>query len=248
MRTIDLLGTPLAATTYAELAQKCREWSRANGTHAIDFANTQIVTLRRHEAKFRTLTQQIDTFVPDGMPLVWCLNQMGANLSDRVYGPTFMRVFLDAPPDHSTHYLLGGSEVTGRSLRAQFPQANFVGNFHGYCDTDGRLAGEADERVISELNELSPDFVWIGLGTPKQYGWLHRNRQRLARGVFLTVGFAFDVNGGTKPDAPEWMQRRGLTWVFRIWSEPRRLLTRYLRYNSLFLFYLMKDALTGRAR
>ena len=67
------------------------------------------------------------------------------------------------------------------------------------------------------------------------------------RGVILTVGFAFDVNAGMKPDAPLWMQRVGLTWVFRLASEPRRLLGRYLRYNFLFLFYLAVDGLRGRA-
>jgi N-acetylglucosaminyldiphosphoundecaprenol N-acetyl-beta-D-mannosaminyltransferase len=60
----------------------------------------------------------------------------------------------------------------------------------------------------------------------------------------LSVGFAFDVNAGLKTDAPFWMQRLGLTWVYRLCSEPRRLLTRYFRYNTLFVFYLLLDALT----
>jgi N-acetylglucosaminyldiphosphoundecaprenol N-acetyl-beta-D-mannosaminyltransferase len=61
--------------------------------------------------------------------------------------------------------------------------------------------------------------------------------------VIFAVGFAFDVNAGLKPDAPAWMQRAGLTWLFRASSEPGRLLTRYLRFNTLFLYYLLKDAI-----
>ena len=76
---------------------------------------------------------------------------------------------------------------------------------------------------------------------------MKRYKPRLRRGVILTVGFAFDVNAGMKPDAPLWMQRLGLTWVYRLGSEPRRLASRYLRYNSLFLFYLLRDGLRGRA-
>ncbi|MGI9172835.1 MAG: WecB/TagA/CpsF family glycosyltransferase, partial [Chthoniobacterales bacterium] len=83
----------------------------------------------------------------------------------------------------------------------------------------------------------------VGLGTPKQQEWIHRHKVKIPRGLLLAVGFAFDVNAGMKKDAPAWMQRVGLTWVFRAWSEPRRLLTRYLRYNSLFLYYLAHDAL-----
>jgi len=64
--------------------------------------------------------------------------------------------------------------------------------------------------------------------------------------VTLTVGFAFDVNAGMKPDAPAWMQRLGLTWVFRLASEPRRLAGRYLRYNFLFLWYLLTDRGRGK--
>ena len=65
--------------------------------------------------------------------------------------------------------------------------------------------------------------------------------------MILTVGFAFDVNAGMKTDAPAWMQRLGLTWVFRLGSEPRRLAGRYARYNLLFLYYLVRDGLRGHA-
>ncbi len=99
---------------------------------------------------------------------------------------------------------------------------------------------------MAEINRLAPDFIWIGLGTPKQQAWIHRHKGSIARGVLFAVGFAFDVNAGMKRDAPAVLQRLGLTWVFRICSEPRRLLGRYLRYNSLFLFYLAKDALFSR--
>jgi N-acetylglucosaminyldiphosphoundecaprenol N-acetyl-beta-D-mannosaminyltransferase len=116
-----------------------------------------------------------------------------------------------------------------------------VGARHGY------FPRPAEAEIVEEINRLSPDFVWVGLGTPKQQRWIHDAKTRLRRGVLFAVGFAFDVNAGTKRDAPMWMQRVGLTWVFRACSEPRRLGPRYLRYNSLFLFYLVWDALHGRA-
>jgi N-acetylglucosaminyldiphosphoundecaprenol N-acetyl-beta-D-mannosaminyltransferase len=109
------------------------------------------------------------------------------------------------------------------------------------------MEGTADETVIEEINRLSPDFIWVGFGTPKQQAWVKRYKPRLRRGVILTVGFAFDVNAGMKPDAPPWMQRLGLTWIYRLASEPRRLASRYVRYNTLFLFYLLWDGLRGRA-
>jgi N-acetylglucosaminyldiphosphoundecaprenol N-acetyl-beta-D-mannosaminyltransferase len=251
MRSIALLGTPLLLTNYSELGNSCRHWARASAPLALDFANTQIVTLRRHEPQFRELTSAYDGFPPDGMPLIWCLNRAGAALKDRVYGPTFMRLFLkDLPPGYS-HYLLGGTEECGRRLREIFQRENpalkFVGSFHGLCQADGRLDLETETEVLDELNRLSPDFIWVGFGTPKQQAWVKRYKPQIKRGVILTVGFAFDVNAGMKPDAPAWMQKLGLTWVFRLATEPRRLGPRYLKYNFLFVWYLFWDGLRGKA-
>lgn len=253
-RTAHVLGTPLLLTDYTELALRCRHWARDSqrqGAIALDFANTQIVTMRRCEPRFLDLTSAYEYFPPDGMPLIWCLNRVGAQLRDRVYGPTFMRKFLDTVPPDCTHYLLGGSEECGTKIREIFTRKNpgikFIGSWHGKCLPDGRMDGSADREIIDELNRLSPDFIWVGFGTPKQQAWVKRYKHLLRRGVILTVGFAFDVNAGMKPDAPPWMQRLGLTWIFRLCSEPRRLVGRYFRYNFLFLWYLLLDGLRGRA-
>jgi len=109
IQSIDLLGTPLLVTDYTGLSRQCVEWSRESRCVAMDFANTQIVTMRRRDHAFRELTSAYDCFPPDGMPLIWCLNAAGARLRDRVYGPTFMRKFLESAPKDATHYLLGGS-------------------------------------------------------------------------------------------------------------------------------------------
>ena len=249
--SFQVLGTPLLATTHADLAGFCQQLARGDVCVAMDFANTQIVTLRRHEPAFRERTSAYDYFLPDGMPLVWCLNRVGARLRDRVYGPTFMQKFLETVPGGLTHYLLGGSPECGARLRARFQQSNplvrFIGSFHGGCGPDGQLEGDADGTVVEEINRLSPDFIWVGLGTPKQQAWVKRHKSAIRRGVILSVGFAFDANAGLKPDAPPWMQRCGLTWIFRLWTEPRRLGLRYLKSTSLFLFYLLRDGISGRA-
>src|SRR5881628_2839809 len=111
MTTLHVLGTPLLITDYSGLSAQCLQWvvtrhSPLVTPMALDFANTQIVTMRRHDPAFRELTGAYDCFPPDGMPLVWCLNRAGAHLRDRVYGPTFMRKFLTDTQVDVTHYLL----------------------------------------------------------------------------------------------------------------------------------------------
>jgi len=251
LRSLNVLGTPLLVTDYDGLGAACMQWARAGKVVAMDFANTQIVTMRRHEPDFRDLTASYDCYPPDGMPLIWCMNAAGAGLRDRVYGPIFMERFLSTVPGEFTHYLLGGSEECGARVKERFlkvnPKLNFTGAYHGRCDREGRIDPADEARVLAELDRLKPDFIWVGFGTPKQQAWVKRYKHLLTHGVVLTVGFAFDVNAGTKPDAPMWMQRWGLTWIFRLCSEPRRLLSRYLKYNSLFLLYLVADGLRGRA-
>ena len=251
MKRMHVLSAPLLVTDYDELSSLCVQWSREARCRLLEFVNTHIVTMHRRDGEFRRVMGAYDDLVPDGMPLVWCLNRGGAGLKDRVYGPTFMRRFLERAPAGSTHYLVGGSAECGARLRETFlklnPSLKFVGSFHGRCGTDGRLEGRAETEVVDEINRLAPDFIWVGFGTPKQQSWAQQHKALLNRGVVLTVGFAFDANAGMKPDAPAWMQSAGLTWLYRLASEPRRLLPRYLKWNSLFLFYLLWDGVRGRA-
>jgi len=240
-----LLGTLLECTSYENFTARAQALARTGSTVAVDFTNTQIVTMRRHEPPFREITSRFDFFVPDSTPLIWCLNLRGKKLAARTYGPAFMRHCVLNSPAPFTHYLLGGSAECLAKLQSIFltlnPRVKIVGARNGYFK-------QAEEAVIlEEINQLAPDFIWVGLGTPKQQDWIHRNKGLIRRGVILAVGFAFDVNAGTKPDAPVWMQQLGLTWFYRLCSEPRRLIPRYLKYNSLFLGYLVWDGIRGRA-
>ena len=246
--TLPILGSPLAVTDYAELSRKLVEFVEKMVTPlAVDFANTHVLTLRRHDAEFERIAASMDLIVPDGMPLVWVMNAKGAGLKDRVYGPSFTRIFLESCPAGMTHYLVGGSEECGARFRERMleinPSLDFVGSYHGMCSADGEL--EEDDAVLAELQEKRPDFIWVGLGAPKQYAWIHRIKPKLEQGVLLAVGFAFDVNAGMKQDTPLWMQRLGLGWLHRMASEPQRLVGRYLKWNSLFIFYLAQEWLGG---
>jgi N-acetylglucosaminyldiphosphoundecaprenol N-acetyl-beta-D-mannosaminyltransferase len=240
-----VLGTPLQTCTYASLAAELQERSRQPEAFSVDFTNTHIVTLRRRDSGFREITGRVNYFIPDGMPLIWCLNRQGAKLRDRVYGPTFMRECILNSAAPFTHYFLGGNDECVSRLKDFFLKQNskiqIVGARNGYFKPKDELA------IVDEINRLSPDFIWVGLGTPKQQAWVNKNKSLIRRGIVLAVGFAFDVNAGMKPDAPMWMQRCGLTWVHRLASEPARLGPRYVQNNFWFLFYLFWDGLRGKA-
>lgn len=246
MRAIEVLGTPLRVTAYEALSDFCHERVQSAGVFAVDFTNCHVVAMRRRRADFQGLTSCFDYFVPDGMPLVWCMNWGGrARMSDRVYGPAFMRECLRRTRPEFRHFFLGGSEECLERLKSRAKRLNPGLTVAGA--RDGYFSAEEEAEVAAQINKAAPDFVWVGLGTPKQQQWISRWKSKIQRGALLSVGYAFDVNAGTKSDAPLWMQRRGLGWAFRLASEPKRLARRYLCYNSLFLFYLLWDGLRGRA-
>jgi len=237
--TMSLLGTPQVITDYQGLLDALSDWAVRPGPTAAEFCNTQVVAMRRTDPSFQAATSAYDYFIPDGMPLIWCLRAMGAALRDRVYGPTFLRYAME----HDTklkHYFLGGSAFTSQKL-IENAQSLSKGRFN-VVGANSSYSQPADSpAIVEEINRLSPDVIWVGLGTPKQQQWIHDNKPNLARGVLLGVGFAFDVNAGTKRDAPMWMQNLGLTWLFRLYQEPRRLFTRYLKYNTAFLYFCVVD-------
>jgi len=238
---LPVIGTDLAVTSYEHLSLYLFGRASEPKPYAVDFTNTQIVTMRRHEESFRSMTSVMDLFVPDGMPLIWCLNRQGAKLTDRVYGPAFFRYCLTHSPKEIRHFFLGASndclEKLEQNIAGWNSNITICGRHHGYFSSD------EEEEVLEAIHAAKPDIIWVGLGTPKQQAWIERWKSSFDRGILLAVGFAFDVNAGTKKDAPLWMQRIGLTWLFRLCSEPRRLFGRYLKWNSLFLWYLVTDGL-----
>jgi N-acetylglucosaminyldiphosphoundecaprenol N-acetyl-beta-D-mannosaminyltransferase len=242
---VEVLGTHLVPTHYAELIARVQAYPADAPPVTLSFANTQIVSLRRARPEFRKLTVGVDYFIPDGMPLVWCMNRAGAGLEDRVYGPEFMLRAVEQALPRQGHYLLGGSAECGALLREKaarkWPGFNIVGSYHGPCSADGRLGWgrEEEERVFAELTRLRPAYIWVGMGEAKQNALLVRLQKRVECGVLLAVGCAFDMLVGLQPNAPRWMQRAGLTWLYRVLHEPRRLAGRYLCYNTLFLCQMM---------
>lgn len=239
----NVIGTPCLNTSHADLLSLLER--RLCGTNAlltVDFTNVHITAARKIEEDFRNITEQYDLFVPDSQILKWAVNLCGGSMKDRVYGPDFLHHAIHHASAETTHYFLGASQDCLDKLISNSkmwrPGMKIVGSHNGYFKP-------ADEECIAaDINAANADFVWVGLGTPKQQEWIARNRANIKRGALLAVGFAFDVNAGTKKDAPRWMQPLGLTWFYRLCSEPRRLWWRYLKYNSVFLYYLAKQKLT----
>jgi N-acetylglucosaminyldiphosphoundecaprenol N-acetyl-beta-D-mannosaminyltransferase len=182
--------------------------------------------------------------VPDGMGVVWLLKLMGHTDVSRVYGPDLMQAVCAASAEKGwRHFLYGGApgiaEQLAGKLQAQYPGLQIVGM---YTPPFRALTAEEDEAVTRQIQESGADIVWVGVSTPKQELWMSAHCGRLNAPVLVGVGAAFDFLSGAKPQAPRWVQRGGLEWLFRLASEPRRLWRRYAQY-PLFAWLLLGQAL-----
>jgi len=245
-RTVNVLGTPVARVTYQSAFEIVQDLARESRPTAVCPSNTHILSEARHDPEFGRVMSKFDLVFPDGMPVVWVMNMRGAGLSDRVYGPYFMKYVLERAPRPWRHFFFGDTEDVLQELRrvAEELQPNI--DFVGAISPPFRTWNEEDEAQFAEtINNADPDFVWVALPGGRMEKWIVDNQDRYHRGVFLAVGDAFTLLSGKRPFAPKWMQRLGLTWLYRMLAEPRRLGPRYLRYNSLFVYYLLRDKILG---
>lgn len=199
----------------------------------------------RKDSVLRNALEKSLLTVPDGMPVVWAAKLLGGKINDRVYGPNLMLHSCGmAEKEGYSVFLYGSKPETLEKLKTtlvnRFPRLKIAGT---YSPPFHKLNTHEEREIIQMINAASPDILFVGLGVPKQEKWMLVFCHRIEVPISLGVGAAFDFISGEKKQAPSWMQKRGLEWFFRLMSEPMRLWKRYLIYNPLFIFLLLKELL-----
>jgi len=177
----------------------------------------------------RNIHNQAGMVTPDGMPLVWLAHLFGKRRSERVYRPDLKRKMTAVSQLRGyRQFYYGGAEGVADKLKqaliASHPRLEVAGTL---SPTFRDLTPKEDQAVVDAINAARPDIVWVGLSTPKQEFWMASHLGRIEAPVMVGVGAAFDFLAETKRQAPLWMQRNGLEWLFQLCSEPRRLWRRY---------------------
>ena len=217
---------------------------------AVHFCNAYNIALAVKNPEYLSVLRSGDLILSDGVPITWVGKSAYPHLRanwDRVYGPDVMTAILERSTEAGPrHYLLGGAPETLQALRAnitrRFPNAVIAGaESPPFRSPSAVELSERDQRI----RESGATMVWVGLGTPKQDYEVARLANSLPV-VALAVGAAFDFLGETTSQAPEWMQRNGLEWIYRFVQEPRRLGHRYLWGNTVFLQQSAKTLLRSR--
>ncbi len=242
---VNILGVGVSAINMAQTMDTIEGWIARGQQHYICITGVHGVMESQRDENLRRTHNSAGLVTPDGMPLVWLARFRGLRHVERVYGPDLMLTLCKRSVSKGyRHFLYGGAdgvpEQLANNLRGRFPELRIVG---AYSPPFRVLTDEEDERVVRMINKTNPDIVWVGLSTPKQERWMEGHVHRLTAPVLIGVGAAFDFHSGRKKQAPRWMQRGGLEWLFRLATEPRRLGCRYLVNNPLFVLLVLQQVL-----
>lgn len=178
--------------------------------------------------------------IPDGGPLSSVGQKRGFKNMKRTTGPSLMgEIFKISASKGYRHYFYGSTDETLEKLYSAlteiYPEIQIAGM---YSPPFRPMTDDEDKAIVERINETKPDFVWVGLGAPKQEKWMAVHQGRV-KGLMVGVGAGFDYHAGNIDRAPEWMQKSNLEWVYRLLQEPKRLFGRYWHTNTKFIWNAM---------
>lgn len=234
---VNILGVGVSAVNMDQALERLDRWIADGERQYVCVCPVHsIMECRRSEA-VRAIFNSAGMVTPDGMPVVWVARWSGHPQVGRVYGPDLMLAVLGR--QRHRHFFYGGGPGVAKrlaeSMKGRFPQVDIAGVLEPpFAPLDQLCTPEAARAI----NDSRPDVVWVGMSSPKQDRWMAQMRPLLDAPVLIAVGAAFDFHTGAVRQAPLWMQRSGLEWLFRLALEPRRLWRRYLVDNPWFLWEL----------
>lgn len=237
-----ILEAFIDALTWDDALNRIITWAQARESRYVCICNVHSVVTTTRDVEFKIAVNNADIATPDGAPIAWTLRRFGHPGQERINGPDLMLKYLaHAERLGQVVFFYGSTEKTLEKLRAamssQFPRLRIGG---AYSPPFRTLSYEEDEQVTDMINKSGANVVFVGLGCPKQEKWMADHRGRI-KAVMIGVGAAFDYHSGVIKRAPLWWQRHGLEWLYRLGSEPRRLLKRYLVTNTLFIVGLLRQ-------
>lgn len=245
MKKVSIFGVQYSVADYTSATELIIRNATANKSFGVTALAVHGLMEAVNNSSFMEQVNKIDLIVPDGQPVKWAMNSFHkVGLTDRVYGPQLTLSVLQKAHDLKLNvYLYGSTKETLDKLKA-FINKEYGGvNITGiHVDRFREATENEDAEDIAKINGSKAQIVLVGRGCPRQEKWVSDHLSKINASM-MAVGAAFDFHAGTVKQAPAWMQRNGLEWLFRLGSEPKRLWKRYLTTNSQFIVLYIKQSL-----
>jgi len=244
-----LLGVPVdnlnMEETLGKIFDMVGEYENDSKTRLVATANVDFM-VNAHNRKdsknannLLSILRKADLVTADGMPLVWLSQLLGEPLKERVTGADMVPALAEkASMEGKSIYFFGGADgsakQTAKIFKGLHPELKIAGFSAPMIDMDDEIENMVE---IARINVTEPDILLIALGNPKQEFWFDRYKKYMKVPVSIGVGGTFEFISGVTSRAPEWMQKTGLEWIFRMAQDPKRLINRYAK--GLFSFNRM---------
>lgn len=242
--SFSVLGMWVDLTNYEASVRQIQDWQLIGNGHYICAANVHMAMETYDSDDFRNIVNRADIITPDGAPLVWLMRLKGIKNQQRVYGPTLMLYVLQMAATKNIPVGFYGGESSTLELLIERMQAKYLGLnvVYSYSPPFRELSQEEDLEIVSSIKKSGARILFVGLGCPKQERWMAAHRGQI-QAVMIGVGAAFNMHAGVMSQAPAWMQRMGMEWVYRLFQEPGRLWRRYLIQNPRFVLLALAELL-----
>jgi N-acetylglucosaminyldiphosphoundecaprenol N-acetyl-beta-D-mannosaminyltransferase len=240
---INMLGVGVMPLSLGQAVEELDKWHQEGRRDYVCCISVHGLVTAQRDREIRRALNRSGLATQDGMPLVWWCRWAGFNQASRVCGSDLLDAMcaISGKRGHR-HFFYGGSPQVVRQLVSRLSSRHPGLIVAGYKSPPFRqMTVEEDEMDIASINEARPDFVWVGLGMPKQEKWMLSHVGKINAAALIGIGAAFDFHAGTKPRAPRWMQYCGLEWLFRLSTEPRRLAHRYMIDNAMFIVHAARQ-------
>lgn len=247
-RTVDKSAIPICNIMGVDIAAIDMEWlvnylnrnvKNLSGDY-ICVSNVHTTVTAYEDQEYCKVQNGGIMAIPDGGPLSSVGQKRGFKNMKRTTGPSLMgEIFKISAAEGYRHYFYGSTDETLEKLYSvlteSYPGIQIAGM---YSPPFRPMTEDEDKAIVERINETKPDFVWVGLGAPKQEKWMAAHQGRVS-GLMIGVGAGFDYHAGNIERAPEWMQKSNLEWVYRLLQDPRRLFGRYWHTNTKFIWNAM---------
>ncbi|MFW0899374.1 WecB/TagA/CpsF family glycosyltransferase [Clostridium perfringens] len=247
MKICNILGTNVSVTNIKETIDYIDKNLKKLKGRYICVSNVHTTIMAYESDEYRSVQNSAINVLPDGAPLSLVSRIKGFKSAERVTGPDLMdHIFKISNDKKYRHYFYGSTNQTLSKLKEnlilKYPNINIVGM---YSPPFRELFEEEEKKIIDIINNTNPDFIWVGLGAPKQEIWMYKQTNKL-NGLMIGVGAGFDYFSGKIKRAPIWMQKLSLEWLYRLLQEPKRLFKRYFYTNSKFIVLIIKEIIEDK--
>ncbi|MBO5008494.1 MAG: WecB/TagA/CpsF family glycosyltransferase [Clostridia bacterium] len=223
MDKVNILGIKVSKHTIDSAADQIIEYiTNGDKRRCVFTPNSEIIMMAYRDKKFAEVLNSADILTADGIGVVYASKMLRNPILERAAGfDTACAVLKKMAPLGKSVYLFGAkpgvAEAAGEEMLRRFPGIKIAGCADGYFDEEKQV------NIIADINEKKPDLLFVCLGAPKQEKWISEHRDELDFGVAMGIGGSLDVFAGTVKRAPEFYQKHGIEWLYRLLKQPSRI-------------------------